>query len=57
MVGNFEAAVDCCIEEGKIAEALVLAAYGGPNLWNKTQEIFLKKTTDSFMRVIFYFHF
>ena len=38
MVGNFEAAVDCCFRTGNLADALVLASCGGPDLWSKTQE-------------------
>lgn len=38
MVGNFEAAVDCCFRTGNFADALVLASCGGADLWTKTQE-------------------
>ena len=38
MVGNFEAAVDCCFRTGNLADALVLASCGGAELWAKTQE-------------------
>ena len=38
MVGNFEAAVDCCFRTGNLADALVLASSGGGDLWAKTQE-------------------
>eukprot|EP00536_Pseudo-nitzschia_multiseries_P003977 jgi/Psemu1/253120/estExt_Genewise1Plus.C_630102 len=38
MVGNFEAAVDCCFRTGNLADALVLASCGGADLWAKTQE-------------------
>ncbi len=38
MVGNFEAAVDCCFRTGNLADALVLASCGGADLWGKTQE-------------------
>ena len=38
MVGNFEAAVDCCFRTENLADALVLASCGGAELWAKTQE-------------------
>ena len=37
LVGNFEAAVDCCFNVGHSADALILASCGGPELWAKTQ--------------------
>jgi hypothetical protein len=38
LVGNFEAAVDCCFRTGNLADGLVLASCGGADLWTKTQE-------------------
>lgn len=38
LVGNFEAAVECCFRTGNLADALVLASCGGADLWSKTQE-------------------
>lgn len=37
LVGNFEAAVECCFRSGNLADALVLASCGGSELWAKTQ--------------------
>jgi protein transport protein SEC31 len=37
LVGNFEAAVECCFRSGNLADALVLASCGGADLWAKTQ--------------------
>src|SRR5210317_1277665 len=37
LVGNFEAAVECCFRSGNLADALVLASCGGGDLWQKTQ--------------------
>lgn len=37
LVGNFDAAVECCIRVGNFADALVLASCGGAELWTKTQ--------------------
>lgn len=38
LVGNFEAAVECCFRTGNLADALLLASCGGAELWTKTQE-------------------
>lgn len=38
MVGNFDAAVECCFRMGHMADALLLASYGGGDLWTKTQQ-------------------
>ena len=40
LVGNFEAAVECCFHNGNLADALVLASCGGPELWAKTQTMY-----------------
>jgi protein transport protein SEC31 len=37
VVGNFEAAVECCFRTGNLADALILASCGGADLWAKTQ--------------------
>jgi len=37
LVGNFEAAVECCFRSGNYADALVRASCGGAELWAKTQ--------------------
>jgi protein transport protein SEC31 len=38
LVGNFEAAVECCFRTGNLADALILASCGGAELWAKAQE-------------------
>ena len=38
LVGNFEAAVECCFRTDNLADALILASCGGAELWAKTQE-------------------
>jgi protein transport protein SEC31 len=45
LVGDFEAAVDCCIKAGSFADALVLASCGGGELWSKTQAAYFAKET------------
>jgi len=37
LVGNFDAAVQCCFRSGNLADALVLASCGGAELWAKAQ--------------------
>jgi protein transport protein SEC31 len=43
VVGNFAAAVDCCLEAGLMAEALLLAQCGDQALWQKTQSAFFDR--------------
>lgn len=38
LVGNFDAAVECCFRTGNLADALILASCGGADLWTKTQQ-------------------
>lgn len=42
IVGNFEAAVECCFRTGNLGDALILASCGGAELWTKTQERFFE---------------
>lgn len=43
IVGNFEAAVECCLQAGLMAEALLLAQCGDQNLRIKTQAAFFEQ--------------
>jgi protein transport protein SEC31 len=43
VIGNFSAAVDCCLEAGLMAEALLLAQCGDQALWQRTQSAFFEK--------------
>jgi protein transport protein SEC31 len=45
VVGNFEAAVECCLRTGNFADALILASCGGVELWQKTQERYFTSET------------
>ena len=38
MVGNFEAAVECCFLARNYADALLVASCGGPELWQRAQQ-------------------
>ncbi|CAK5217944.1 unnamed protein product [Aphanomyces euteiches] len=52
LVGNFEAAVDICLEKNQLANALLLATCGGPELWHRTQEAFFQRQTRPFMKIV-----
>ena len=43
LVANFDAAVDCCLENDKLADALLLATCGGEALWQRTLDSYLHK--------------
>lgn len=38
LMGNFEAAVDLCLKDGRYADAIILANAGGENLLRETQQ-------------------
>lgn len=54
IVGNFDMAVECCLASGLLAEALLLAQCGGPELKAKTQAAFFEKQRQeySFLNVL-----
>lgn len=54
VVGNFEAAVECCFQTGNLADALMLASCGGSDLWTKTQQRYfeLQSPKRSFLPVV-----
>ena len=54
LMGNFEAAVDMCLCEDKMAEAILLAIAGGPELLSRTQKRYFQKNNTSLGRVRFY---
>jgi hypothetical protein len=43
LVGDFKSAVNCCLANGMLSDALLLATCGGAELWAKTQAYYLKK--------------
>ena len=51
LMGNFEAAVDMCLSEDKMAEAILLAIAGGPELLSRTQKRYFQKNNTSLGRV------
>ena len=50
--GNFDQAVACCLEAGRVADALVLAASGGPELWTQTRDAYLSSSSTPFMATL-----
>ena len=50
--GNFDEAVACCLEFGRVADALVLAASGGPELWTQTRDMYLASTKSPFISTL-----
>ena len=51
LTGNFEAAVEMCIHENKMAEAILLAVAGGPELLARTQEKYFTSNKSCLSRV------
>ena len=51
ITGNFEAAVEMCLSEGKMAEAILLAIAGGPELLIRTQKKYFMKNKSTLGRV------
>jgi len=50
---NFALAVELSLQEGRIAEALVFAQHGGPELWEDTCSKFLSCHQDGFIQKLF----
>ncbi|XP_071129998.1 protein transport protein Sec31A-like isoform X4 [Mytilus edulis] len=52
LMGNFEAAVELCLCENKMAEAILLAIAGGPELLQRTQKRYFAKNNGNISRLI-----
>jgi len=52
LVGNLAAAVECCFQSGRMAEALLLASGGGTTLWTRARDEFLRLQQDSFLSTV-----
>ena len=50
-MGNFEAAVEMCLAEDKMAEAILLAIAGGPELLLRTQKKYFQRNKSNLGRV------
>lgn len=47
ITSNWEGAVDVCLKANRLADALVLAASGGKELWNRTREEYFQRQKHS----------
>ncbi|GMH60232.1 hypothetical protein TL16_g03004 [Triparma laevis f. inornata] len=52
LVGDFEAAVDCCFKNGHLSDALVLSSCGGATLWQETQKRYFQSETRSYLKIV-----
>uniref|UniRef100_A0A8C9XNF1 Protein transport protein Sec31A n=1 Tax=Sander lucioperca TaxID=283035 RepID=A0A8C9XNF1_SANLU len=52
LVGNFEGAVDLCLNDGRYAEAILLSISGGEELLKKTQQKYLSNQKNSISMVM-----
>ncbi|XP_056153738.1 protein transport protein Sec31A isoform X2 [Lampris incognitus] len=52
LVGNFEGAVELCLNDGRYAEAILLSISGGEELLKKTQQRYLEKQKNSVSMLI-----
>ncbi|XP_038060867.1 protein transport protein Sec31A-like isoform X2 [Patiria miniata] len=52
LTGNFEAAVEMCLHNDRLADAILLAIAGGPELLSKTQRRYFKKVKCNISRLI-----
>lgn len=51
LTGNFESAVDLCLHDNRMADAIILAIAGGQELLSRTQEKYFAKTRGKITRV------
>lgn len=47
LTGNFEQAVELCLHEGRMADAVILANADGPTLLQRTMKRYFKQSTGS----------
>uniref|UniRef100_A0A8B9KRZ6 Protein transport protein Sec31A n=1 Tax=Astyanax mexicanus TaxID=7994 RepID=A0A8B9KRZ6_ASTMX len=52
LIGDFEAAVNLCLHENRMADSIILAIAGGPELLEKTQKKYLAKTQSKIGKLI-----
>lgn len=52
LTGNFEGAVELCLHDNRMADSIILAIAGGPELLEKTQKKYLTKTHSKITKVI-----
>ncbi|XP_073686381.1 protein transport protein Sec31A isoform X5 [Garra rufa] len=52
LTGDFEAAVNLCLHDNRMADGIILAIAGGPELLTKTQKKYLSKTQSKISKLI-----
>lgn len=52
LTGNFEGAVELCLHDNRMADSIILAIAGGPQLLEKTQKKYFTKTHSKITKVI-----
>ncbi|XP_036451800.1 protein transport protein Sec31A isoform X7 [Colossoma macropomum] len=52
LIGDFEAAVNLCLHDNRMADSIILAIAGGPELLEKTQKKYLAKTQSKIGKLI-----
>ncbi|XP_030625928.1 protein transport protein Sec31A isoform X2 [Chanos chanos] len=52
LTGDFEAAVELCLHDNRMADGIILAIAGGPELLEKTQKKYLIKTQSKISKLI-----
>lgn len=52
LTGNFEGAVDLCLHDNRMADSIILAIAGGPELLEKTQKKYFKQTHSKITKVM-----
>jgi len=51
-VGQYDTAVDCCFKAGRLADALLIANIGGPELFKKTMHRYMRRNPRPYMAVL-----
>ncbi|XP_075139846.1 protein transport protein Sec31A isoform X2 [Leptodactylus fuscus] len=52
LTGNFESAVDLCLHDNRMADAIILAIAGGPDLLTRTQTKYFSRSQSKITRLI-----
>ena len=51
-LGKYDKAVAHCIELGNMADALLIASIGGPELWASTQKEYMKRRSKGYIKIL-----
>lgn len=52
LTGNFEGAVELCLHDNRMADSIILAIAGGPELLEKTQKKYFTQTHSKITKVM-----